>query len=237
MNVTHDHVKVAVWDACPAAGFRAKMEVPHLFGPFPTEPTGSARGSERRMDVVAWDRDLRFLVDVTRRDGATATHLDRADALAHPLRGVLDGDKEKLDYYADHPHGWTVLPFSVDTQCAFSPCARQFMGILAQRTARRNNGGEPPKGFEVARVRRHIERTVGCALMRGQANQILSFVDGSPHAALARAGAFTQARTRAGRAPRLTCVCSSATCVCGALRAPQPLPAAQPAAAGAPPGA
>ena len=48
------------------------------------------------MDLVAWQMAYRLMVDVTRIDGATNAYVQRTEALAQLLHGVLQAEKKKL---------------------------------------------------------------------------------------------------------------------------------------------
>ena len=61
--------------------------------------------------------------------------------------------------------------------------------MFAKRAAARTCAGITPTSAAVAREMRIIIRELGIGVMRAQAAQILSYVDGTPHAAMARLGA------------------------------------------------
>lgn len=248
---THDALRDALFAAMAPAGLRAVLEVVGLFGARPGAPPGSTTGTQRRMDLVAWSGLLRILIDVTKVNGATPDILAVSDAVARPLAGVIAAERSKFAHYPDPPDGWRMLPVAIGSQGELAPLAAELLHLLATRTARRQAGGEEPTSTAIARELRVLARRLMVELMRGQARQILTFVDGSVPAAVqatiraqrgylrdraAPAGRHRGRRPGWGPAP-FACVCDAPTCLCGAQRASRPLPSDHPAHAAAAAGA
>ena len=104
-----------------------------LFGTRPGLPPGDTTGSDHRTDLVAWLMAYRLMVDVTRIDGATKAYVQRTEALAQPLHGVLQAEKEKHDTYpaAECPPGFVFKPFAMGTQTELGPQAVALIPELA----------------------------------------------------------------------------------------------------------
>jgi hypothetical protein len=228
----HDSLCEVLERAAPAAGLRVTREVGGLFGDKP----GTAHGALRRMDLVLQAAAVRVFVDVTKQNGATPAFVARAGALLRPLSAIAAAERAKIAHYSDMPIGWQMMPFAIGCQGETGPWADALLGQLALRTAQRQAGGEEPAGPAVARCLRVLARAVQITLWRGQARQILAFVDGSLPAALhaARAAQAARQRSRWGPSGRhidaQRCFCDAATCFCGADRAPRVLPPDHPAA-------
>ena len=91
--------------------------------------------------------------------------------------------------------------------------AREVIGMLAKRAAARTSAGLTPTSAAVARETRIIMGELGIGVMRTQAAQILSYVDGTPHAAMAKIlGRGAVHRNLCRRVPAKLCVCSAMTC-------------------------
>ena len=67
------------------------------------------------MDLVLWDRAIRWLVDFTRVDGALAPHLAHTEGVLRPLFGVTQAEKHKDEHYADYPPGFLFKAFAMGT--------------------------------------------------------------------------------------------------------------------------
>ena len=110
-------------------------------------------------------------------------------------------------------------PVAVGTQIELGASAREVIGKLAKRAAARTCAGFTPTSAAVARETRIIMGELGIGIMRAQA--ILSYVDGTPHAAIAKILGRGAVRRNLGRhVPAKFCVCSAMTCVCGTGRKP-----------------
>jgi len=223
-NAVHTALLRALAAALTRAGLAWEPEVVGLFGPRRGLPPSDPSGSERRMDLVAWQHAFRLLVDVTRVDGALAAYLQRAEAVAEPLHGVAEAEKEKRRIYpADEcPPGFALVPFAMGTQTELGASAVSLVNDLAKREAQRICGEDVPTPAVVARCARVIRRELGVAVMRAQAEQILASVHDTPHAVLARAAQSKARRLVYGQRHGLRhmCVCSSATCTCWSGRLP-----------------
>ena len=74
-NGTHTAVMRVIAEITEKAGMQHAWEVKDLFGPFSAAAAeGKTKGENRRIDLVFWDRAIRWLVDFTRVDGALAPH-------------------------------------------------------------------------------------------------------------------------------------------------------------------
>lgn len=229
-NAAHTALMRTLAAALTRAGLEWAPEVVGLVGPKPGLPPGVTTGADRRMDLVAWLMADRILVDVTRVDGARDAYVQRTDALAQPLHGVLEAEKEKDRTYpaAECPPGFAFVPFAMGTQTELGPRAVAFVRALASREASRGlPGPDPPNPAVVASYERFLRRELGVAVMCAQADQILAAVHDTPHAALKHAGRRDALRTTYGQqhGRQLLCVCSSATCTCGSGRPPRSAPA------------
>ena len=158
------------------------------------------------MDLVLWDRAIRWLVEFTRVDGALAPHLAHTDGVLRPLFGVTQAEKHKDEHYADYPPGFLFKAFAMGTQSELGPSALAIVKSLATRIATRACSGRIPQTTAVAQQMMYIRRELGVAMMRGQAGQILAYVDKTPHAAIAAARRKRREGTRFA-APVMRCLC------------------------------
>jgi hypothetical protein len=225
-NAAHTALLRTLSAALTRAGLEWAPEVVGLFGPRRGLPPGDTTGSDRRMDLVAWLMADRIMVDVTRVDGARDAYVARTDALAQPLHGVLEAEKEKDRTYpaAECPANFVFVPFAMGTQTELGPRAVSFIQSLAMREANRGLPGlDRPDPAVVASYERFLRRELGVTVMRAQADQILAAVHDTPHAALKHALRRVPRRTAFGQqhGRQLLCVCSSATCTCGSGRPPR----------------
>ena len=167
------------------------------------------------MDLFIWQGAYRLLVDGTRIDGATESYLRRALAVTQPLHGVEEADKEKHKRYPDSPAPMEFKPVAVGTQIELGASARVVIGMLAKRAAERTCAGLTPTSAAVAQEMRIIRGELGIGVMRAQATQILSYVDGTPRAAIDKILGRAAVRRNLGRrVPAKLCVCSAMTCAC-----------------------
>ena len=172
-----------------------------------------------RLWGVLGDRAIRWLVDFTRVDGALAPHLAHTDGVLRPLFGVTQAEKHKNEHYTDYPPGFLFKAFAMGTPSELGPSALAIVKSLANRIATRARSGRIPKTTAVAHQVMYIQRELGVAMMRGQAEQILAYVDETQHVAIAAARRKRRERTRFA-APLTRCLCQLPTCVCGSGRVP-----------------
>jgi hypothetical protein len=213
----HRGVNSVLGDLHIEAGDRVWQEPSNLY---PALAEGSDRGAQRRPDLaVVTPAMARVLLDGTVRDTATATLVGRTDALERPLRSVTLAEEEKNAHYlADTPEGFTFQPIALGSVTEPGPSTRAYLGALAVRLAYRHNNGQPPARRLVDAKKRLIRARLGCAVMRGQAAQIIAAQIGSPHAALLTARRYVHSAQRA--AAHAQCMCeaaasgSGAECVC-----------------------
>ena len=164
------------------------------------------------MDLFIW-QGAYLLVDGTRIDGATDSYLRRALAVSQPLHGVEEAENEKHTRYPDSPAPMEFKPVAVGTQIKLGASVREVIGMLAKRAAEHTCAGLTPTSAAVARETRIIMGELGIGVMRAQAAQILSYVDGTPHAAIAKILGRGAVRRNLGR--RVPAKLAQALCLFG----------------------
>ena len=156
-----------------------------------------------------------------KRRASKLIHPHRHNCEQRPLDPHLLAEKEKHKRYPDSPAPMEFMPVAVGTQIELRASAREVIGMLAKRAAERTCAGLTPTSAAVAREMRIMMGELGIGVMRAQAAQILSYVDGTPHAAIAKIlGRGAVRRNLGRRVPAKLCVCSAMTCVCGSGRKP-----------------